>query len=127
MVIGLFDDKKFAKLSISRAKQYQKETPFPNIQIKKFLPQEIAKKLSNNFPKYNDNHSWLDFKGYNKTKNSYFKRANHDERAFPKIFREFIKEANSRQFLLFLETISGIDGLIPDPYLIGGGLHIARE
>ena len=63
MVIGLFDDKKFAKLSISRAKQYQKETPFPNIQVKKFLPHEVAKKLSNNFPKYNDNHSWLDFKG----------------------------------------------------------------
>ena len=30
---------------------------------------------------------------------------------------------NSRPFLAFLEELTGIDGLIPDPYLSGGGLH----
>ena len=127
MIIGLFDKKKYAKFSKNKAGEYNNATPFPNIKIKNFLPLSVAKKLANNFPPYKSKKAWLDFKGYNKTKNSFFKKANHDERAFPKIFREFIKEANSRQFLLFLETISGIDGLIPDPCLIGGGLHIAKE
>ncbi len=31
----------------------------------------------------------------------------------------------SRQFLLFLETLTGIGGLIPDPYYIGGGAMTA--
>jgi Rps23 Pro-64 3,4-dihydroxylase Tpa1-like proline 4-hydroxylase len=30
---------------------------------------------------------------------------------------------NSRFMLDFLEELSGIDGLIPDPYFMGGGLH----
>ena len=31
----------------------------------------------------------------------------------------------ARQFLLFLETLTGIDNLLPDPYFIGGGLHLS--
>ena len=30
---------------------------------------------------------------------------------------------NSGPFLQFLEHLTGIDGLIPDPYFSGGGLH----
>ena len=30
---------------------------------------------------------------------------------------------NSAPFLRFLERLTGIDQLIPDPYFIGGGLH----
>ncbi len=36
-----------------------------------------------------------------------------------------LRELNSRQFVLFLETLTGIDNLIPDPYFIGGGAHMA--
>jgi hypothetical protein len=37
------------------------------------------------------------------------------------LLRAFCSALNSRQFLLFLETISGIESLICDPYFIGGG------
>src|SRR3546814_14672721 len=30
---------------------------------------------------------------------------------------------NSRPFLAFLEALTGIEGLIPDPYFEGGGFH----
>ena len=36
-----------------------------------------------------------------------------------------LREFNSRQFVLFIETLTGIDNLIPDPYLIGGGVHLS--
>lgn len=37
--------------------------------------------------------------------------------------RALFYSLNSQPFLSFLEEISGIDGLIPDPYFLGGGFH----
>src|SRR6185436_17882303 len=37
--------------------------------------------------------------------------------------RRFIWGLNSQVFLTYLETLTGIEGLIPDPHLFGGGLH----
>jgi hypothetical protein len=39
----------------------------------------------------------------------------------------FMQATASRQFLLFLETLTGIKGLIPDPYYIGGGAMTAGD
>lgn len=38
-----------------------------------------------------------------------------------------LRELNSRQFVLFLETLTGIESLMPDPYYIGGGVHISGQ
>ena len=43
----------------------------------------------------------------------------------PALHRAMLREFNSRQFVLFLETLTGIDNLLPDPYFIGGGLHLS--
>lgn len=43
--------------------------------------------------------------------------------AFGPVTRSLIHELNSEPFLEFLTELTGIDGLIPDPYLQGGGLH----
>ena len=127
MTDNLFAKKKYVTLAKKKARLYRSAKPFPHIQLFNFLENSIAKKLAEKFPSYNEKNAWINYKKYGKNKNTNFKKANHHERDFPKIFREFIREANSRQFLLFLETISGIDGLIPDPYLIGGGLHISKK
>ncbi|HEY2829681.1 MAG TPA: 2OG-Fe(II) oxygenase [Thermoanaerobaculia bacterium] len=37
--------------------------------------------------------------------------------------RRFLDAMNGFEMLLFLEELSGIEGLIPDPYFGGGGLH----
>jgi Rps23 Pro-64 3,4-dihydroxylase Tpa1-like proline 4-hydroxylase len=127
MISGLFDKKKYNLLAKKKARQYQNAKPFPHIQITNFLNNSIINKLQKKFPHYNNKRLWIDHKKFGRNINTNFKRANHDERFFPIIFREFIREANSRQFLLFLETISGIHGLIPDPYLVGGGLHVCKS
>jgi hypothetical protein len=44
----------------------------------------------------------------------------------PFFARSFMYMLNSRPFLGFLENLTGIRRLIPDPYFIGGGLHETR-
>ena len=120
----MFDNLIYNKLAIKNHNKYINAKPFPNIQIKDFLKREYAYKLFKNFPKYEDE-QWINHKKFGKNINTK-KKANHDERYFPKILKDFFRQANSRQFLLFLETLTGINGLIPDPYFIGGGLHISK-
>jgi hypothetical protein len=55
------------------------------------------------------------------------RRYQHDETRLPALLREMLREMNSRQFVLFLETLTGIESLIPDPYFIGGGVHISGQ
>jgi Rps23 Pro-64 3,4-dihydroxylase Tpa1-like proline 4-hydroxylase len=126
MIDSLFAKKNYVTLAKKNSATYVSAKPFPNIQLFNFLENSIATRLAKKFPAYNNNNTWINHQKYGKNKNTNFKRAQHDERYFPKIFRSFIREANSRQFLLFLETITGINGLIPDPYLIGGGLHVSK-
>jgi len=40
--------------------------------------------------------------------------------------RRFLWELNSANFLTFLQKLTGIQGIIPDPYRAGGGLHETR-
>ena len=41
----------------------------------------------------------------------------------PRSVREVLYFLNSRPMVRFLEVLTGIDGVIPDPYYVGGGLH----
>ena len=41
----------------------------------------------------------------------------------PEYSRHLFQTFNSRAFILFLEEMTGIKGLIPDPYYIGAGIH----
>ena len=122
----MFDDLKYNRLAIKNHKSYKIAKPYSHIQFKNFLDKNFAYKLFKNFPKYEDD-CWINHKKYGKNINTNYKRAQHDERYFPDILRNFLRSLNSKQFLLFLETLTGINGLMPDPYFIGGGLHIAKE
>jgi len=48
-----------------------------------------------------------------------------DRAVMPGVLGELIDELCSPDFLIWLEEITGIKGLIPDPYLTGGGLHLS--
>src|ERR1700750_2114179 len=40
------------------------------------------------------------------------------------ILRHALSELNGMAFLDFLEALTGLRGLIPDPHFVGGGLHL---
>ena len=117
--LGVFDDPSYARLAVDQAAAYQSASPFPHGVYDNFLPEALARKLSDAFPAPSDI-SWVERDNANNRR-----RYQHDETKVPATLREMLREMNSRQFVLFLETLTGIGNLIPDPYFIGGGVHIS--
>src|SRR5215207_3565844 len=117
--LGVFDNPAYAALAVDKAKRYQTAAPFNHIVLDNFLPEPLAHDLSAAFPAPEDI-SWVERDNVNNRR-----RYQHDETKVPARLREMLRELNSRQFVLFLETLTGIGNLLPDPYFIGGGVHIS--
>lgn len=118
--LGLFDDHKYALLAADSAPRYQGAAPFPHIAFDEFLNPGLAKELAATLADCALN-GWVRCDNKNARK-----KYQHDETMLPALLRETLREFNSRQFILFLETLTGIGNLLPDPYHIGGGAHIAE-
>lgn len=116
---GIFDDTKFAKLAIENCEKYRSADPFAHIFIDNFLDAALAADLEKAFPEP-DQIGWIERDNANNRR-----RYQHDETKLPPLIRQMLREFNARQFLLFLETLTGIDNLLPDPYFIGGGAHMS--
>jgi hypothetical protein len=52
------------------------------------------------------------------------KLASTSEMSLPPAVQQFIRELNAEQFLTQLSALTNIPGLIPDPYLLGAGMHM---
>lgn len=98
------------------ANRYAAAAPFPHIVLDGRLPEKLLYAVSAEI-----NESTVepegDFYG------SFKKRRISDVLKMPPHTRRLIEDLNSAPFLEFLETLTGIEGLIPDPYLEGGGIH----
>jgi hypothetical protein len=97
---------------------FRKGAPFPYVVIDDFLPREIAESLVDTFP---DPGSpiWVT----QPTDDQRFKLATTDEAKIPPLQRYVLFALNSGEFLRFLERLTGIDSLIADTKLVGGGMH----
>ncbi len=115
--LGVFDDPRYAALALARADEYRAAAPFPHAVFDDFLPIELAHDLSASFPELDDI-SWIE-----RDNEQNRRRYQHDETRIPRLLREMLRELNSRQFILFVETLTGIDNLLPDPFFVGGGVH----
>ena len=100
------------------AKDYQSGQPYNHICIDDFLPEDVLRKVQ------------ADLASLQRTEDSdTFERAQENLKTqynpdrLPRYSRELFHAFNSRPFLLFLEEMTGIEGLIPDPYFIGAGVH----
>jgi hypothetical protein len=103
-------------------RQYVDNEPFPHIGIDEFFDERIIRDIVAHYPGEYDavwNRTFLDEGSYEEQKLSLDSHEN-----FPVVIQHFIGALNSRPFVTFLEQLTGIDGLIPDPYLTGGGLHM---
>ena len=121
-VLGLFNKKKYKKLAVKKRSSYEKNKPFPHIILDNFFDKNISIKLEDKFPEYNQSNYWI-----HKNNDNICKKYQFFEQRMPVEFRLLFRELMSTDFLLFLETITGIKYLIPDPYMIGGGLHISSK
>ena len=116
-ILECFDSKKYAKLAVENREDYASNSPFPHIVFDNFLPEDIAHALAAEYPSVENGSSrWKYHKNENVDRHFV-----EDTRDFGENLRLFANAVNSRSFLLFLETVTGIPSLIPDPYFIGGG------
>lgn len=99
------------------AESYQKAQPFPHIAIDGFLNEELLKKISSDFPLLNSKDSW-------EYRNTFETKFAYDQfHEMPASIKEMICYLYSPKFVLFLEKLTGIEDLIIDMNLNGGGLH----
>jgi hypothetical protein len=91
--------------------------PFAHVVIDDFLPPEVCAALIREFPGVGD----VRWKRHVHLHSE--KLACSDETLFGPTTRQVIAQLHSGPFLGFLEAMTGIDGLVPDPHLYGGGLH----
>src|SRR5215468_3716938 len=122
-ITGMFDDPFYSQLAVSHGLAYKEAAPFPHIVFDNFLPENIAGEISDAFSDPADGS--LPWRFHN-NKNTCRKFID-DERAWSPTVRAFSRELQSRQFLLFLEELSGIDCLLCDPYFIGGGEMVSGK
>ena len=116
----LFSEKfsrKLESLAKEKAEQYKNARPFPHIYFDDFLPVEAAEAALKDFPEPKQL-TWTEF-----DKPTERKLAFDEVEKLPPSVRDVLYFLNSRPMLQFLEVLTGIQGVISDPYYVGGGLH----
>ena len=103
-------------LGAEKAATYQSGKPYHHICIDDFLPMEAIERVRADLESLPEPETTLDI-AQEKLKSNY----NPDR--LPDYTRNLFHALNSRAFILFLEEMTGIKGLIPDPYFVGGGIH----
>jgi Rps23 Pro-64 3,4-dihydroxylase Tpa1-like proline 4-hydroxylase len=112
---------KLEALGQTKAEEYKAGTPYPHIYFDDFLPVEVAEAALADFPEPQEA-DWYAYKDVNQRKKLAFDLVEK----LPSSIRDVLYFLNSRPMLKFLETLTGIEGVLPDPYYTGGGLHQIR-
>ncbi|MCU1699937.1 MAG: hypothetical protein JWR34_6000 [Mycobacterium sp.] len=100
--------------------RYVTASPFPHIVLEDFIDKSVLRKLLDEFPT-SEGQKYFN-RSQERLKYEYGPR--HWQGATThNLFALF----NSAAFVAFLEQMTGFDGLIPDPYYSGGGLHETKR
>lgn len=102
------------------AAAYQSRKPFHYGGFDSFLPPEILDRVKQDLTQLPEAETSFD-RPQERLKTSYI-----PER-LPDYTRRLFYALNSRPVLAFVEKLTGIDGLIPDPYFAGGGVHVVAN
>lgn len=97
---------------------YGSASPFPHIVLENLFPDGVLQRVVSDFPKPDDP-AWGRFDNVHEKKLGNYRRLLDTSESI----QGFLTALNSAEMLEFLETLTGIDGLIPDPYFGGGALH----
>ncbi len=96
---------------------YQSATPYPHIVLDHFLEPTAVSAAIEEFPPL-DPDRWNNYLHTNERKFS-----NTDPETWGPTLQQILKELNSPRFVEFVGRLIGVDDLLADPTLEGGGLH----
>jgi hypothetical protein len=104
-----------------RAAEYRAAAPFPHVVLDDFLPADVIEACIAEFP--TPDSEWLFHTDWGNSK----KFATNDESLMGPTIRHVVNEFNAGPMIRFLEELTGITGLVGDPHLVGGGMHLLGE
>ena len=104
------------EIGLKYAEQYQGAEPYHHICIDNFLPMDIVNNVRRDLDALPDAE-----RTFNAADEKL--KSNYSPERLPQYTRNLFYTFNARPFILFLEEMTGIKGLIPDPYYIGAGIH----
>ena len=124
-ITPLLDYEKLDAIAEQHSASYQQASPFPHIALDNFLSPTLVEKLLERFPTLKEK------PGQNsdiaKTDDGKLPQPNKlwlsNQIGVDPLIRHLYWELNSAPFLTFLEKLTGIANLIPDPHMAGGGVH----
>jgi hypothetical protein len=112
-----FAHDRLEELATERHESYASVQPFPHTVIDDFLPADTLDDVLVEFPAP-DAEAWFAYDSARERKLEFT-----DQSHMGPATRHLLEELNGSLFVGFLERLTGIHGLIPDPHLEGGGLH----
>jgi len=115
---SLFRSPRLQDFAAGAAPDYAAAKPFPHVVIDDFLPEPVAARILDEFPST----TAPVWDHYDKSIYSKKLAANREEQVGAFVYR-VLQDMNGADCLAFLERLTGIPGLVPDPRLEGGGLH----
>ncbi|HNI38597.1 MAG TPA: hypothetical protein PKZ68_09900, partial [Pseudomonadales bacterium] len=124
----VFDYDALMAFAESHSAGYRAAQPFPHIVVDDFVSEGISQQLQAGFPpadpalQERDNTSFVD-EDTQRIPAQKNKVGIRNERLFDPFVRHLLWEMQSQAFILFLEKLTGIQNLLPDPRLLGGGTH----
>ena len=113
---GLWNSQVGNEKGLELSQQYLAAEPFPHIAIDDFLPVPLLEQCLEDFPSAANAVDAFE-RGQERLKRSF------SPDRLPASSRHLFYSFNSRPFIQIIENITGIRGLIPDPYFLGGGFH----
>jgi len=115
-MVNVFNPEKLSQVS-DLSPDYLQADPFPHIVMDNVIDIQVLQAALDAFPQAHA----LDFYRYD---NELEKKLAFDQVSLlPVPLSTLLHTLNMPLFLRFLEELTGIEGLIPDPYYRGGGIH----
>jgi Rps23 Pro-64 3,4-dihydroxylase Tpa1-like proline 4-hydroxylase len=115
---GLIALERFESKTTALAQSFRDVRPFPHVVLENFLELDSSSRAE--FPTLEWPHWERLTDGYQEGKSTC-----RELEVIPRPWRTIIEELSAPRFMRFLEAVTGISKLLPDPYLEGGGLHLS--
>ena len=104
------------------AEAYNSSAPFPHIVIDDFLPPELLERVLEQCESLQANDEAVSF---NRAQERF--KTSYQPDSLAANVRQLFYSFNSKPFIKLMENITGIKGLIPDPYFLGAGIHEIKQ
>ncbi len=114
----LFDPDVLSIVADREQEAYRRAEPFPHVVLDGLFPDALLDEVVREAPTADESANWVKWDDANS-----INRGLRDDWTMGSTTRLLLGQFNSAPFLNFLERLTGISGLIPDPHFHGGGIH----